>query len=405
MRIWFTMFALFALSGSAFAMPSVAGFIDARVVAPGNEADYFDGGLGKLRFGGTDGNAHTEITQAVIDLSMPINSEISTFVSLRWDQFQRRNLDVTEAFIRYRPVSTTPWRWSLKLGAFYPPISMENTDVGWTSPWTITPSAINTWVGEELKTLGGEAMVEWRRGGGTLSFLAGLYEWNDPTGVLLAYRGWAFGDRPTGLFDLVRLPDAAANNWLAPKPLMTSEFKEIDNQPGYYAGVNWRGTDGLELRVLRYDNLADPADYSSAGMAWETKFWSAGVSAPLGDFTLLAQGMSGTTEIDPSPTDIDLWGFQSAYVLLGRDFGKWRLAARADYFATTNPNNVPYPPAEHNFEHGHAYTVSASWEAWKRLRLTGEAMRVDSFRVQRAFIGESPRQNDIQLQLNARLYL
>ncbi len=297
----------------------------------------------------------------------------------------------------------TPWRWSLKLGAFYPPISLENTDVGWTSPWTLTPSAINTWVGEELKTIGGEGMLEWRRDGGTVSLIAGVFGWNDPAGVLLAYRGWALNDRPTGLFDLVRLPDANATLWFAPKPLMTSEYNEIDDRPGYYAGVTWRGTGGMELRVLRYDNLADPSAMRN-GIAWETKFWSAGIKAPLGDFTLLGQAMTGTTEIDPAPGDIDLWGFQSAYLLLGRQFGAWKLAARADYFATTNPNEVVYAPGERTYEHGEAYTVSASWEPMSHLRLTGEALRVTSVRQQRAFVGESPAQNDIQLQLNARVY-
>ena len=53
---------------------------------------------------------------------------------------------------RRRPVS-----WSVKAGAFFPTISLENDDLGWTSPYTLTPSAINSWIGEELRTIGSEA--------------------------------------------------------------------------------------------------------------------------------------------------------------------------------------------------------------------------------------------------------
>src|SRR5258705_9405197 len=60
----------------------------------------------------------------------------------------------------YRPVSTSAFRWSIKAGAFFPPISLENTEIGWTSPWTLTPSAINAWVGEELRTIGLEGRSE-----------------------------------------------------------------------------------------------------------------------------------------------------------------------------------------------------------------------------------------------------
>ena len=46
------------------------------------------------------------------------------------------------------------WRSNLKIGAFYPPISLEHRASGWTNPYTISSSALNTWVGEELRTIG-----------------------------------------------------------------------------------------------------------------------------------------------------------------------------------------------------------------------------------------------------------
>ena len=52
--------------------------------------------------------------------------------------------------------------WSVKAGAFFPTISLENDDLGWTSPYTLTPSAINSWIGEELRTIGSEGIAALR---------------------------------------------------------------------------------------------------------------------------------------------------------------------------------------------------------------------------------------------------
>jgi hypothetical protein len=49
--------------------------------------------------------------------------------------------------------------------------------------------------------------------------------------------------------------------------------------------------------------------------------------------------------------------------------------------------------------------MAVNWEPERRLRLTLEAMRVNSWRLQRAFVGVNPSQSDLQVQLNARLYL
>ena len=60
-----------------------------------------------------------------------------------------------------------------------------------------------------------EATVEWRRETGTISAYAALYSWNDPTGILLNFRGWALHDQWTGLIDRPRLPDAYVNRGYA----------------------------------------------------------------------------------------------------------------------------------------------------------------------------------------------
>ncbi len=51
----------------------------------------------------------------------------------------------------------------MKSGAFFPTISLENDDLGWASPYTLTPSAINSWIGDELRSIGSEATMRWKK--------------------------------------------------------------------------------------------------------------------------------------------------------------------------------------------------------------------------------------------------
>jgi hypothetical protein len=54
-------------------------------------------------------------------------------------------------------------------------------------------------------------------------------------------------------------------------------------------------------------------------------------------------------------------------------------------------------------EHGNAITLALNWQPLDWLRLTSEALRVESVRDQRLALGLAPRQIDTQLQFNARV--
>ena len=125
---------------------------DARVVKAPDERSWRDGGLGKTRYGG--GDVTPELGEISAIGRAQLLPELSTYAHVRYEPDQRSALDIIEAYARYRPVSTTPLRWSFKAGAFFPPVSLENQGIGWTPVWTVTLSAINSWVGEELRTIG-----------------------------------------------------------------------------------------------------------------------------------------------------------------------------------------------------------------------------------------------------------
>ena len=118
------------------------GYLDLRAVAATQLRSYLDGGTGLLRFEDDSSSTALHFAEAVGQLHAQITPEFSALAVARIEPEQRTLIDFLEAYARYRPVSTTAWRWSVKAGAFFPPISLENTDVGWTSYWTLTPSAI-----------------------------------------------------------------------------------------------------------------------------------------------------------------------------------------------------------------------------------------------------------------------
>lgn len=374
------------------------GFIDARLVRTGEERGWTKGGLGKFRYeGGGDVEPHFGELSATGTLRF--TPDLSIYTHLRYEPSQLHPIDIIEGYVRYRPVSTMPFRGSVKLGAFFPPISLENDGIGWTSIWTLTPSAINSWVGEELRTIGGEVLLEWRDQAYQIELTGALFAASDPAGVMVADRGWIFTDRPTGLLDKLREPDPIAGR-RRPVPLYSEPFLEIDGRVGWYVGLTGRSPEYGRLSLLYYNNEADASERSSQ-FAWRTDFWSLGAQTQIGDLVLIGQAMTGSTTIKPTAV-ANRTEFESVFLLAGWDFGQWRLAGRVDQFGT---NTFRSPTGSSQLkEHGWAQTLALTWRPWDRLRITGEIIHVESRRAQRTQLGEPPVSDEIQVQLGARLF-
>jgi hypothetical protein len=377
---------------------AVNALADIRLVRPSDERSWMVGGLGRFLYdGGGDHDPGLRLGQLLVDVELKPRPDTLLFATIRHEPTQRSAIDIVEAFAQHHLIDTGRTRWTIKLGAFHPPISIENDGIGWTSPWTLTPSAINTWVGEELRTIGAETGVEWKTPGGAVGLLGAMYGGNDPTGVLIAARGWSLGDKPTGLFDRVRIADDVARRARRVPPYYESEFLEIDDRTGFYGGLSWRENGIGRLTLLRYGNRGDPTARRFGQVGWRTEFTSLGLEAYfLKNYALFGQAMAGETEIDPAPGARRVTRFQSAYVLAGRHVGDWHVAFRVDVFGTQSPvgNDMS--------ERGHALTAAATWSPERWLQLTGEILRTDSRRSQRAGLGLPPRAAEIQILLNAR---
>jgi hypothetical protein len=379
----------------------VRGYLDCRLVAHAQERSWVDGGLGKTRFG-SGGTSLGCVQAGLVVAAQPLPSLLAV-AGLQAQTSGRDELVLLEAYLRWRPVSITPWRWSLKAGAFFPPVSLENDAIGWTSPWTLSSSAINAWIGEEFRTIGGEARLEWRGEGQSLEAEAGLVRPSRPAGEVLDARGLSIGDLVSGFGSDLREPDAYAREDGHEPPLRFNPFLENDGRPGWYAGLDWRAPGRGRLALLRYDNEADASTHSRGVepvYSWRTEFWSLGGELEAGSWLLLAQAMTGSTELAPSPHFHTWTDFRAGYLLAGWNRGTWRPAFRIDAFST---NQLPRDLDDRTREHGHALTFALNWRPQDWLRLTAELLRVDSWRNQREADGDPAHRVDHQVQVGARV--
>ncbi|MFI4968783.1 MAG: hypothetical protein ACHP7D_01155 [Lysobacterales bacterium] len=377
------------------------GYLDCRLVVRPAQRSWVDGGLGKTRFGG--GGVASMCAQAGLVGTWQVTSALLALADVQYATSDRNAGSLLEAYLRWRPVSTTPLRGSLKLGAFFPPISLENEAIGWTSPWTLTPSAINSWIGEEFRSIGAEGQLEWRGAAQTFEAVAALVRSNDPAGELLAARGWSISDLTSGLGSRVREPDVYALDFGATPPLRFNPFVENDGRLGWYAGATWRAPGRARVSVLHYDNEADPTTHSNGAspvFSWHTKFWSGGAEIDVRDVVVLAQAMTGSTRFAPGADFSSTTDFRAAYLLAGWNAGSWRTALRVDVFST---GQMPRSLDGRIREHGNAATFALNWRPLEWLRLTGEVVQVRSTRNQRVQAGLPQGQTDRQLQFGARL--
>ena len=383
---------------------SLHGYLDARLVTAPNERSWIDGGLGKSRYGDT--GASLRFGGAALVGSAQLTPSVLAFAGVQLQGGHRAGIDVLEAWLRWRPVSTTRWRGSVQAGAFFPPVSLENDAIGWTSPWTLTPSAINSWIGEELRAVGAEARIERRGETATWELRGALFQRNDPAGNLLAVRGWSLSDRTFGLGSRLREPDAYVRDEGGEPPQLYDPFRRIGRHWGNYVQLAWRARGWGRVSLMHYDNHADPAAWvPHAGgdrlYAWHTRFWSLGASADTGPIGWIVQMMDGHTVVEPAPALAFTTRYRAAFVLAGWNRGAWRPALRLDHFSTRDSSEVPGVYAG---EHGNAVTAALNWRPREWLRLTLEALRIDSIRAVRADYGLSPRSRTTQVQLSARVF-
>ena len=250
-----------------------------------------------------------------------------------------------------------------------------------------------------MRTIGSEATLRWNSGFGTLSLIGAVTCCNDEAGILMADRGWSMEDRPTGLFERIRLPEVSQRLNFSPLYARTGMFDEIDGNLGWYAGATWQMPGIVKISVLRYDNDANPRARTLRDTAWDTRFCSVGARTGWQDLTLIAQALRGDTVV-AGPGFVSHTKFQSAFLLASYDLGDWRISGREDVFATRKAN------ASNNIwsEDGDAFTGAVSWSGMPWLRLTGELIALHSRRGEYVAAGLPYARDDTQFQFSSRFF-
>ncbi len=316
-------------------------------------------------------------------------------------------LDLTEALIDWRPIPRSRNQQQVRFGAFYPSFSLENGDRGWQSPFTYSYSAINTWLGEEIRPFGAEWSLRRRLAGvhaaHELRVVAAGFYGNDPAGTLLFWRGWSLHDRQTRLNDqlsIIPLP-------FTTRPQRLQSFVETDHRPGVYAGLEWRYARRALVQFAHYDNRADPWSFRDGQWGWGTDFDHLAVQVGLpAELGLIYQWMDGTTEwltaALPDGTRLPMSEhvhdrFYSQFVMLTRRLGaNQRLAVRYDTFETERPASVPVLHSDQ----GHAWTLSYRIEPTERFSGGIEWLRIESQRdLWPMFYNTARKQTEDQLRL------
>jgi len=370
---------------------------------------WTEGFVGKLRF--DDDSDGLVLSRAFMDYSGLIADTIDANVVLEiYDDDLGSAVDFTEAYLEWRPVPKSPNRYRLKVGAFYPRISLENTEAGWGSPYTLSSSTINTWIAEELRTFGAEFSISRRPQslGGVHQFglQAAIFWANDPAGSLLAWKGWSAHDRQSRFGDelpLPPLPQIQPGMMFEAQDPFVAPFREVDNKSGYYVSADWRVGSRFLIRAMHYDNRADPTVLKDGQYGWTTRFDHIGAQLSLpANIGVITQWMRGSTVMGSvingaHAVDVE---YESMFVLLTRALDKHRFSLRYDNFEVTQNDSIP---EDNNPENGHVWTASYRYGWSDKVSFAAEWLSIKTHHCGWTYYDINPTATEEQLQLTVML--
>jgi hypothetical protein len=376
---------------------------DVRLSAADGEPSWLQDGFGKTRYGGNASRGWTtrlQLASADVIWRPTFAFDLTGYVDAVYQPVDEHPVDLSEAFLQYKPLPRPDgWRWQARAGLLYPPVSLENDGPGWTPTRTISPSAINSWMGEEGKVVAAEVKIARRFGDQELSAGAAVFTHDDTSGTLLSWRGWMFSDLRSTLQGETPIPDVPA----AHKPFRTQDYDsrsidELDGRPGVYAWGEWRAPFGVTANLFYYDNAGDRTTMADGNWSWDTRFWNLGLRwAPDASTEFLAQAMTGRTVtgfLTAKGWRVDA-DFDAAYLLASRKIGKDLISGRVDWF---DVRDATFQELDNNDERGWALTADWRHPFGDHLTVLVEALHVESDRPSRAYVGEAPQQAQTMVQ-------
>lgn len=333
----------------------ISGVVVVGPIAGAGGPSALDQGLGKLRAG----EDRLSITaDATVVWAGDLSERIRAVASIDIGSDTQPAAGLGELYLKFRPDLVDAWKVSGRAGLFFPPVSLEHDGADWSLSRTLTPSAVNTWIAEEVKTTGVEASLRGAIGDQPISVTAAAFVGNDTSGTLLAFRGWALHDVRATVGGTFALPDVPAM-FVGVQADRTRPVDEVDGRIGSYGQVEWSPSDTHSLSLFAYDNNGDETSVEDGQYAWRTRFAQAALHWDVYDGTeVLVQAMTGETRMGgriggQSPASV---GFVAAYGLLSQDLGEGTATVRLDYFAVSDRS---FKDLDNNAENG--WSASMSW--------------------------------------------
>jgi hypothetical protein len=373
----------FAAAAHAQQAFNINGYLTARGVNASGPASWLEHGFGRLEAGG-DRNEFFADAHVGADWN-PVSwfaAHASGLARREPSGFAGKRAGLVDAYVELHNE-----HWQLRAGQFFLGTSRENIGPLWSSPYTLSFSALNTWIGEEVRPVGVD--LQWKP---NFYVTAGAtaFRNNDTAGALLAWRGWTVGNRLTVYNEVLPLPplfSLSTGGFADQRSDGTVPFEtDLDKRTGYAGRVRVQLPERANLQLTHFDNRGDRKEYRDE-YAWQTRFdvlgGQVGVTSPT---TLAAEYLRGKTGMGAPPifvdADISAW-----YVLVSHKMGHERFSARYDGFATEDRDRAP---AETNTENGHSWCLAWLHDINDRVRLGAEFVQVTGDRIAAAQSGFNP---------------
>lgn len=355
------------------ALLDVNGYVAMRGVNATGPASWLERSWGRLESGGNR-DALFGTTQFGVDWTPTQHFDLHVSGVGRHDALDT-DAGVVEAYVDGR-VEFGLDEVQVRAGQFFLPTSRENRGALWTSPYTVNFSALNSWIGEEVRPVGVDVQHRHINARGhAITTAATAFRGNDSMGALLAWRGWAIGNRLSTYGEVLPLPPLETLDAFFPlqrkdgtKPFGT----DLDGRTGFAARTRYAVPERGSISYAFVDNRGDRALHRGE-YAWSTKFQIAGLELGNPDRAVFAaEYLQGSTGMGHGAAFVDA-DFFAAYALVSGKYGAHRVSARYELF---NTEERDFSLAERNEENGRAWTLSWLFDVSAPLRVGAEFTQV-----------------------------
>lgn len=387
-----------SLQGLASAQTvDLTGFLTARAQSTSGLSSWMRGGLGRFDLGGDSETRAIADAQLGVDLHFLKHFTVHAHGLGRAEPSENagKRVGLVSAYIE-GDFDRGRNDFTFRAGQFFLGTSRENVADLWTSPYTITYSALNSWIANEVRPIG--VTGEWRllTSSAVVTTSATVFEGNDSMGALLAWRGWTIGNRLSVYNEALPLPplESLRTTFASQRKDGTVPFEQdLDSRPGYAARLRYTVPERFSIQYTRLDNRGDRLLHRGE-YAWATNFNHIGADFHLANTTLLAEWMGGRTTMGPPLIGVDIH-FYATYFLASQHAGRNRFSARYDVFETSD--NRPVATDRYD-EHGRAWTLSWLFDVREHWRAGAEFTQVAGTHAEAAEAGFLPT-------LDARSYI